>query len=191
MRPFNRPSRRSLLVLLGLLGGAAALTAIGVIGLMPTSATTANSTKHSGGRHCVHLDIIDSIQELHTNQPGVPPADEHVGWMATWFSTDRGTTDPTVTGTGAGNFEIIDETPGQIGGIGWMDEIIQLRAGAFHVFGPYNRPAIIAGAWVTMPATGIGGDYAGMTGFGRWKLLSATDPHNPTHGFVDLCTGKR
>lgn len=187
MRPFNRLSRRSLLVLLGTLCGAGALTAIGIIGLMPTSATTT----HISGKHCVHLDITDYIQKLYTDQPGVPPADEHTGWMATWFSNDQATNDPSVTGTGAGTFDIIAETPGQVGGIGWMDEIIQLHAGALHIFGPYDRPAVIAGQWVKMPVTGIGGAYADMTGMSRWQLLSVTDPHNPTRAIIDMCASKR
>lgn len=183
MRPINGPHRRSLLI------GATAMTAIAVC-LAPASAT-AQSTKLSDVGHCVHLDFIDSLQEVSSNQPGTPLQDEHVGWQATWLSTDKGTSDPTLTGTGAGIIDIIAETPGQVGGIVWMDEVFHLQGGAFHAYGTYNRPAAIAGQWVTMPTAGISGDYAGMAGVMRWQLVSSTQPPYPTHAIAFMCAGQR
>lgn len=185
MRPLNGPHRRSLLI------GATAVAAIAVCAApayATAHSTKVQTTKQGDERRCVRLDFIDSLQKTDTNQPTTPPQDEGVGYQSTWLSTDKGTSsDPTLTGVGAGSLDLIADTPGQSGGIAWIDEVFQLSGGAFHTYGTYNRPAALAGQWVTMPAVGISGIYAGLAGVMRWTVSDS--PPYPTHAIAVMCAG--
>jgi Allene oxide cyclase barrel like domain len=129
--------------------------------------------------------MVEKTMKYYVNMEA-DPEKVPVGWASIYWDNCYNEEDTEQIGTAAGVNQAvyIRESDGHM--IQYVTHQWTFPDGAIVAEGPIDRELVKNREWVSIPAKGVSGTYAGLVGLWTWRLYSYTDPLIPGFSNIQL-----